>query len=100
MSFLYVYPMKPTFSRLIQGCMSWGLWGANYSARGMARRIDQSAEMGVTSFDQADIYGNYTTEVIFGKALTQSAVAREQVQLISKCGIQLVNPDRNSRVKN
>ncbi len=65
----------------------------------MTERIGENVDLGVTSFDHADIYGNYTTEATFGKALSQSAVRREQVQLISKCGIQLVNPDRNSRVK-
>ena len=79
--------------------MSWGVWGADFSAREMALRIEQNVEMGVTSFDQADIYGNYTTEATFGQALIQSTVRREKLQLISKCGIQLINPERNSRVK-
>ncbi|NBC24845.1 MAG: aldo/keto reductase [Bacteroidetes bacterium] len=79
--------------------MSWGVWGADFSTREIAFRIEQNAEIGVTSFDQADIYGNYTTEATFGEALTQSTVRREEVQLISKCGIQLINPERNSRVK-
>jgi predicted oxidoreductase len=45
-------------------------------------------ENAITTFDHADIYGGYTTEAIFGKALLQSKISRDTIQLISKCGIQ------------
>jgi predicted oxidoreductase len=53
----------------------------------------------VTSFDHADIYGDYTTEQAFGKALNLSGINREDIQLISKCGIQLKNEERGTRIK-
>ena len=52
--------------------------------------------MGNAIFDHADIYGNYTTEAGFGKAFIESAINREDIQLISKCGIQLINERRGS----
>ena len=53
----------------------------------MASMINSCVEHGVTTFDHADIYGNYTTEREFGDALILSGVPRDQVQLITKCGI-------------
>jgi predicted oxidoreductase len=56
-------------------------------------------ENGNSIFDHADIYGNYTTEAGFGKAFVDSGINREDIQLISKCGIQLINERRGSRIK-
>ena len=47
----------------------------------------------------ADIYGGYTTEASFGKALEKSKIDRKKVQLISKCGIQYVSENRNNKIK-
>ena len=49
-------------------------------------------------FDHADIYGDYTTEAEFGKALQESTILRENIQLISKCGIQLVGKSRSNTI--
>ena len=91
--------MSTSFSRIVQGCMGWGSWGHNLSASEMAKRIEFCASNGVTSFDHADIYGDYSTEETFGTALTESGVARERIQLISKCGIQYVGNARNNPIK-
>jgi predicted oxidoreductase len=79
--------------------MTWGIWGKNFSTQQMAKRIAQNVETGITTFDHADIYGDYTTEKAFGKALKDSGISRDKLQLISKCGIQLINEQRNSYVK-
>lgn len=47
--------------------------------------------MGVSSFDHADIYGNYSVEALFGEALALKPALREQMQLVSKCGIKLLS---------
>jgi len=91
--------MKLNFSRIIQGCMTWGVWGQNFNTQDMARRIAANVDLGVTTFDHADIYGDYTTEAAFGKAFQQSHISRDHIQLISKCGIQLINEKRNIYVK-
>lgn len=91
--------MKTQYSRIIQGCMTWGVWGQNFNTQDMARRIAANVDLGVTTFDHADIYGDYTTEAAFGKAFLQSQLSRDQIQLISKCGIQLINEKRGSYVK-
>ncbi|MBL6649111.1 MAG: aldo/keto reductase [Flavobacteriaceae bacterium] len=86
--------MKSNFSRIIQGCMSWGKWGNNLSSNEMEELIQFNLENGISSFDHADIYGDYTTETEFGKAFKNSSVKREDIQLISKCGIQYVGKTR------
>jgi predicted oxidoreductase len=56
-------------------------------------------ENNITSFDHADIYGDYTTEAAFGKAFIESNIDRQKVQFISKCGIQMINEERKNVVK-
>jgi predicted oxidoreductase len=91
--------MQEKFSKIIQGCMTWGAWGKQLAKTEMADLIHHSIEKGITTFDHADIYGDYTTEAEFGNALEMSGVDREQIQLISKCGIQYVGETRGNTIK-
>ena len=86
--------MKP-FTTPVAGCMRWGIWGAGFNTNEFLRIINECVEHGITSFDHADIYGDYTTESDFGDALKASPSLRQQIQLITKCGIQLVTPNRS-----
>ncbi len=86
------------YSRIIAGCMSWGNWGKQLSTAEMTAQLEVTLVAGITTFDHADIYGDYTTEAQFGKALNQSNIARENIQLISKCGIQLDGKTRNNTI--
>lgn len=78
----------------VAGCMRWGKWGANYTTAEYRTLIEGCLEAGITSFDHADIYGDYTTEAEFGAALAEAPQLRAQMQLISKCGIRMVTPNR------
>lgn len=84
----------PEFSRIIAGVMTWGVWGKKLTAKKAANYIDECLELGVTTFDHADIYGHYTTEALFGRATKGKSSLRGQMELISKCGIKLVTPNR------
>lgn len=77
----------PELSRVIAGVMNWGQWGANLNKQGTVKLMEQCVEIGVTSFDHADIYGSHTTEGEFGQAFIDSTLDREKIQLITKCGI-------------
>ncbi|RIV43947.1 aldo/keto reductase [Flagellimonas pelagia] len=77
------------FSRIISGTMTWGSWGKKLSKKEMIELMHHCIENGLTTFDHADIYGSYSTEADFGKAYAESGIKREDIQLISKCGIQL-----------
>ena len=83
---------------LVVGTMTWGCWGSALSTTEMANRIEGALELGLNRFDHADIYGDYTTEAEFGTALKQANVAREDIELITKCGIQMTR-GRANKVK-
>ncbi len=84
----------PTLSRIIFGTMKWGEWGWKLRTRAITQLIEESIEAGVTTFDHADIYGHYTTESDFGKALKVRPDLRKKMEIITKCGINLVTPNR------
>ncbi|EDP72632.1 hypothetical protein FBALC1_16062 [Flavobacteriales bacterium ALC-1] len=88
-----------TYSRLIAGAMTWGNWGKQLSKKDMVALMHHCISNKITTFDHADIYGSYTTEADFGKAFTDSGIKREDIQLISKCGIQYLSDNRNNTVK-
>ena len=78
--------------------MSWGVWGKNLSQSEMIKQLQLCLDNNITTFDHADIYGGYTTEESFGNAFNKSGVHRNQIQLISKCGICYPNNDQNQFV--
>ncbi len=83
-----------SFSRIVAGCMNWGEWGANLTIKQSRKLIEDCLSIGITTFDHADIYGDYTTETLFGNAIKGSKSLREKIQLVTKCGIRLVSPNR------
>jgi predicted oxidoreductase len=87
------------YSKIIAGTMTWGLWGSKLSTKQMAALINHCLLNDVTTFDHADIYGDYTTEREFGLVFKESGVERESIQLISKCGIQKLSKNRVNKVK-
>ena len=81
-------------SPVIAGCMKWGQWGVKYSTAQYLQLIEDCIAANITSFDHADIYGDYTVEEEFGNALRQKPRLRQQIQLITKCGIRRLTPNR------
>lgn len=79
--------------------MSWGSWGKRWDTASMTHLIDEYVGLGISSFDHADIYGGYSTEREWGDAFAKAGTHRNQIQLISKCGIQYLSPGRDNRVK-
>ncbi|MFT4537010.1 MAG: putative oxidoreductase [Saprospiraceae bacterium] len=87
---------KSNYSRIIAGVMKWGVWGAQLNTTAMASLIEDCLALGVTTFDHADIYGGHTTEAEWGNAFQKSGLARENVQIITKCGIMMQSDQRPS----
>lgn len=79
--------------------MTWGKWGKQLSTAEMIELMNHCVENNITTFDHADIYGDYTNEEDFGKAFAKSGIDRDNIQLISKCGIQFNVKERSNRVK-
>ena len=50
------------FSPIIIGTMRWGIWGAQHSVKEVQKLIETSLNENLSTFDHADIYGDYTTE--------------------------------------
>ena len=76
-------------SRLVHGM--WRLTEWKLSETELLKLIEQTVELGITTFDHADIYGNYSCEQLFGKALSRNKSIRNKIQLITKCGIKLTS---------
>ena len=68
----------------------YGMWrlgdDANTSPEHVRAKIDASLDQGITSFDQADIYGGYEAEEILGNALSGTAL-RNKMEIVTKCDI-------------
>jgi predicted oxidoreductase len=88
----------PLCSRLVHGL--WRLAGWKRSLSQIRATINFCLEQGITTFDHADIYGDYTCEQLFGDALAAAGIDRSRIQLVTKCGIKLVSQNRPShRIK-
>ncbi|MBG6078689.1 aldo/keto reductase [Rubrivivax gelatinosus] len=81
-------PHDGLLSPVVAGCWRLHEWGFDVAAR--VRWIEQALELGISTFDHADIYGGYRVEALFGEALAAAPGLRERLRLVSKCGIKLV----------
>ncbi|MBI5730044.1 MAG: aldo/keto reductase, partial [Ignavibacteriales bacterium] len=71
-----------------------GLWRArewNYTTEQFKILIIKSLELGITTFDHADIYGGYECEALFGNVLRENPSLRNKMQIVTKCGIKLIS---------
>ncbi|MEK0163277.1 aldo/keto reductase [Phaeobacter sp. A36a-5a] len=74
------------FSRLVYGM--WRLGDdSDTSTAHVEAKIEACLAQGITTFDQADIYGGYTAEGILGRALKANPALREQMEIVTKCDI-------------
>lgn len=74
------------FSRLI-----YGMWrigdDSDTSPAYVERKIQTCLDQGITTFDQADIYGGYAAEAVLGGALKANPALRGQMEIVTKCDI-------------
>ena len=82
----------------------YGMWrladDPDRSPDHVRRKVEACLEQGITTFDQADIYGDYESEGVFGECLRAAPGLRERIEIVTKCDIHLMSdkaPDR--RVK-
>ena len=80
------FPGGVELSRIV-----YGMWrigdDADTSPAHVRAKIDACLEQGITSIDQADIYGGYTAEAILGNCLKENKGLRDQLEIVTKCGI-------------
>ena len=76
-------------SPLVAG--AWRLADWQWTPQQRLAWIEGNLDIGVTSFDHADIYGGYTVEALFGEALALSPSLRSRLQIVTKCDILLLS---------
>ena len=71
--------------------LAYGMWriadDRDTSPQHIHAKIDACLAQGITTLDQADIYGGYTAEALLGAALKESPGLRDKVEIVTKCGI-------------
>ncbi len=95
MEYYALHPSGPKLSRIISGAWRW-----NLPETEIKKLIDASLSVGITTFDHADIYGDHINEEIFGNVLKKNPSLRNQMELVTKCGIKFKSAKRpNTWVK-
>ena len=86
-------------SRLVYGM--WRLGDdADTSPAHVQAKVEACLAQGITTFDQADIYGGYTAEALLGAALARAPHLRPRMEIVTKCDIVApVGPYAGRRVK-
>lgn len=69
----------------------YGMWrlasDADTSPAHVQAKIEACLAQGITSFDQADVYGRYEAEAILGRCLKAAPHLRDRVEIVTKCDI-------------
>jgi predicted oxidoreductase len=96
---IYLSDSGPKVSPAIYGFWRW----EDTSVSGMAtmeKIVNLCLELGINTFDHADIYGGYQCEELFGNVMKQKSFKREDVVLFSKCGVNIPHASRpDTRIK-
>ncbi|EPG74221.1 oxidoreductase, aldo/keto reductase family protein [Leptospira fainei serovar Hurstbridge str. BUT 6] len=79
----------PALSRLVFGCWRLHLDPQGFGAQRILEKIEFSLELGIYTFDHADIYGEYQNQEHFGKALRLKPGLKDSITIVTKCGIQV-----------
>lgn len=75
-----------SLSRLVYGM--WRLGDdPDTSPAHVQSKVEACLAQGITTMDQADIYGGYSAEAIFGAALRAAPGLRDRLEIVTKCGI-------------
>jgi len=81
--------------------IAFGLWRLtdwNYSPQERVSLFERMLDLGVTTFDLADIYGDYQCEKAFGQALKLKPELRHRMEIVSKCSIRLAGEASGARI--
>lgn len=79
----------PIMSRIILGGWRWN--DRSFNLAEQQKLIGTALDLNITTFDHADIYGNYNCQPIFGGILKADPSLRKKVEIITKCGIKPIS---------
>ncbi len=83
---VYLSDSGPKVSEAIYGFWRWE--NSENTPAKIEQIINLCLELGINTFDHADIYGDFTIEEQFGKIIANKSFKREDIVLFSKCGIR------------
>lgn len=89
---IYLSDSGPKVSPAIYGFYRWR--EEEVTAAKVEKTVNLCLELGINTFDHADIYGGYQAEEVFGKVIGSSSVKREDIVLFTKCGLNLPHASR------
>jgi predicted oxidoreductase len=89
---IYLSDVGPKVSPAIYGFYRWN--EVEDAAETMERIVNLCLELGINTFDHADIYGGYQCEKLFGDLLGKGSFKREDIVLFTKCGVRLPHPSQ------
>ncbi len=98
---LQIAPNGPEFSRIVLGLWRLSSWQMSPAQR--VAFLQAALDLGITTIDQADIYGDYTSETLLGEAFAYAPGLSQQFQIVTKCGIQFpaaLRPAQTSHIYN
>ncbi len=75
-----------SLSRIVLGLWRLTDYG-DHSPAAIQARIEAALTQGVTTLDQADIYGDYMSEEVLGNAFRAAPALRDKVEIVTKCDI-------------
>lgn len=85
---IYLSDSGPKVSPAIYGFWRWSTEVDN-TAAAMERIVNLCLDLGINTFDNAEVYGSGKAEEIFGKVMAQKSFKREDIVLFSKCGLRI-----------
>jgi predicted oxidoreductase len=85
---IYLSDSGPKVSPAIYGFYRWTTEAPDTQAS-MEKIVNLCLELGINTFDHADIYGSYQCEEIFGNLIQSKSFKREDIVLFTKCGLRL-----------
>jgi predicted oxidoreductase len=88
---IYLSDSGPKVSPAVYGFYRWTT-EADLSSTTMEKTINLCLELGINTFDHADIYGAYQCEELFGNVISQGSFRREDIVIFTKCGVRIPHP--------
>ncbi len=91
-----LHALGPVCSRIIAGAWRWH----TISQERLRNLVHTSLDLGITTFDHADIYGDHGNEERLGQILQLDRSLRNKMEIVTKCGIKFPSAKRPSaRIK-
>lgn len=84
---IYLSDAGPKVSPAVYGFYRWD--EVNNTLATMEKVVNLCLELGINTFDHADVYGSYQCEELFGQVIAQKSFKREDIVFFTKCGLRV-----------